>query len=133
MLQIQPLKGIKRPQKPSKKASGEATGDHGGSRRLKEGLLVAKKRPRKPAGAQDFSKKPFWCHFGVHFGGLFLHMLGSKIKSNFGSLFGVVVCSVLVPKSDPNRPREPSTWHSKARKSAKMSSKTPCIRRYSAL
>ena len=58
-LQIQPLKGLKRPQKPSKKDFGEATGDHGGSRRLKEGLLVAKTRPRKPAGAQDFSKKPF--------------------------------------------------------------------------
>ena len=68
-LQKQPQKSFKRPQKPSKKASGEATGDHGGSRRLKEGLLGAKKRLRKPAGDQDFSKKPFWYHFGVHFGG----------------------------------------------------------------
>ena len=34
--------------------------------------LVAKKRPRKFAGAQDFSKKPFWCRSGVHFGDLFL-------------------------------------------------------------
>ncbi len=132
-LQKWPQKGFKRPQKPSKKASGEATGDHGGSRRLKEGLLVAKKRPRKPAGGQDFSKKPFLCHFGVHFGGLFWHIFGSKIGSKFGSLFGVVFGSVLGPKSDPNRPREPSTWHSKARKSAKMTSKTPRIRRYSAL
>ena len=59
-LQKWPLKSFKRLQKPPKKASGEATGDHGGSRRLKEGLLVAKKRPRTPAaGGQDFSKKPF--------------------------------------------------------------------------
>ena len=68
-------------------ASGEATGDHDGSKRLKEDLLEAKNRPRRPAGGQDFSKKPFWCHFGVQFGGLFLHIFGSKIGSKFGSVF----------------------------------------------
>ena len=61
-LQKWSLKGFKRPQKPCKKASGEAIGDHGGSRRLKEGLLEAKNRLRRPAGAQDVSKKPFWCN-----------------------------------------------------------------------
>ena len=44
-----PQKSFKRAQKPSKKVAGEATGDHGGSKRLKEGLLVAKNRPRRPA------------------------------------------------------------------------------------
>ena len=132
-LQKWPQKTFKRPQKPYKKASGEATGDHGGSRRLKEGLLESKNHPRKPAGGQDFSKKPFWCHSGVHFGGLFWHMFGSKIKSKFGSVFDLVFCSVLVPKSDPTRTRKPSTWHQEAQKSAKMTSKTPRIRRYSAL
>ena len=110
-LQKWPLKGFKRPQKPSKKASGEATGDHGGSRRLKEGLLVVKNCPRRPGGGQESSKKPFWCHFGAHFGGQFWHMFGSKIGSKFGSVFGLVFGSVLVPKSDPNRSRESSTWH----------------------
>ncbi len=95
-LQKQPLKSFQRSKNPSKKASGEATGDHGGSRRLKEGLLVAKKRPRKPAGGQDFSKKPFWCHSGVHFGGLFWHIFGFKIGSKFGSVFDFVFCSILV-------------------------------------
>ena len=38
--------------------SGEATGDYDGSKRLKEDLLEAKNRPRRPAGGQDFSKKP---------------------------------------------------------------------------
>ena len=68
-------------------ASGEATGDHDGSKRLKEDLLEAKNRPRRPAGGQDFSKKPFWCHFVVHFWGLFLHIFGSKIGSEIGSVF----------------------------------------------
>ena len=75
-LQKWPQKSFKRPQKPSKKASGEATGDHGGSIRLKEGLLDTKKRPRRPAGEQDFSKKPFWYHFGFHFGSLFWLIFG---------------------------------------------------------
>ena len=52
-------------------ASGEATGDHDGSKRLKEDLLEAKNRPRRPAGGQDFSKKPFcailWCILGACF------------------------------------------------------------------
>ena len=95
---MQPLKGLKRPQKASKKAPGEATGDHGGSKRLKEGLLEAKNRPRRPAGGQGFSKKPFWYHFGVHFGGLFWLIFGSKSGSKLGSVFGVIFCSVLVPK-----------------------------------
>ena len=64
-----------------------ATGDHDGSKRLKEDLLEAKNRPRRPAGGQDFSKKPFWCHFVVHVGGLFLHSFGSKISSKIGSAF----------------------------------------------
>ncbi len=59
-LQKRPLKGIKRPQKASKKASGDATSDHGGSRRLKEGLLEAKNHPRRPAGGQESPKKACW-------------------------------------------------------------------------
>ena len=98
---MQPLKGLKRPQKASKKASGEATGDHGGSRRLKEGWLVAKNRPRRPAEDQDFSKKPFWYHFGVHFGGLFLHSFESKIGSKFGSVLGFVFGSILDAQLGP--------------------------------
>ena len=90
--------GFKRPQKASKKTSGEATDDHGRSRRLKEGLLKAKNRPRRPAGAQYFSKKLFLSNFGVHFGGLFWHMFGSKIGSKFGSVVGLVFGSVLVSK-----------------------------------
>ena len=68
-------------------ASGEATGDHDGSKKLKEDLLEAKNRPRRLAGGQDFSEKPFWCHFVVCFGGLFFHIFGSKIGSKFGSVF----------------------------------------------
>ena len=86
-LQKYPKKSFKRPKEASKKASGEATGDHGGSRRFKEDLLVAKNHPRRPAGGQDFSKKPFWCHFRVQFFVPFLHIFGSKIGSKFGSLF----------------------------------------------
>ena len=40
-------------------ASGEATCEHGGSKRLKEGVLEAKNPPRRPAGDQDSSKKLF--------------------------------------------------------------------------
>ena len=81
-LQKWPQKSFKRPQKPSKKAAGEASSDHGGSRRWKEGLMVAKNRPRKPAGGQDFSKTPFWCHIGF--------------------FFVFIFCTFLVPTSGPN-------------------------------
>ena len=92
-------------------------------RSTQESLLEAKISPRSRFGVI----------LGSILGAFFLHMFGSKIGSKFGYLFGVVFCSVLVQKSDPNRPREPSTWHWKARRSAKMSSVTPCIRRYGAL
>ena len=76
-------------------ASGEATRDHDGSKRLKEDLLEAKNRPRRPAGGQESSKKSFWYHFGSQFGGLCLHMFGSKIVSNFRFVFGLVFATVL--------------------------------------
>ena len=89
-------------------ASGEATCEHGGSKRLKEGVLEAKNPPRRPARDQESSKKPFWCNFGNQFGGLFLHIFCSKIGFNFEYVFGLVFASALskqVTKIDPESPQ----------------------------
>ena len=45
-------------------ASGEATCEHGGSKRLKEGVLEAKSAPKRFVGGQKSFKIAFWCHFG---------------------------------------------------------------------
>ena len=99
------MKRSKSYQKPSKKASGEATGDHGGSKRIKRGLLDAKNHPRRPAGGQESSKKLFWCHFGRQYGAYFCICSAPKSVPRADPFWDLLLAPFWAPKSDPNRPR----------------------------